>query len=51
MISIKRIFASLAMGLAMGAKYDETEPIKDIRGGATLQVTYPPNVVDTLDGG
>lgn len=48
---ITRLFATVITIVSATTKYDEKTPIIDVRGGTTLKVTYPPNVVDSLNGG
>ena len=48
---ISRLLALLTSAALASVKYDEDTPITDVRGGVQLQVTYPPNLVDSLDGG
>jgi len=43
------VFVVLAAG--KDVVYDQNAVIEDVRGGVSLKVTYPPNLVDTLDGG
>ncbi len=41
-----RTFVSfLSLAISKKVKYEVNKPIEDIRGGATLKVTYPPDLI------
>ena len=44
-----RIFVSLlSLSIAKEVKYEVNKPVEDVRGGSTLKVTYPPNLIEAL---
>jgi hypothetical protein len=46
---IRKFIALIGSVTAAAGQYDMS-PV-EVSSGATLTVTYPPNLVDTLDGG